>query len=383
MLLATLGIFFIPIASSNEAESLNQESQKATQKQLQHLQQKIRSIQKLLDSNKKRHSNAQKQLAKTEKQISKTSKALRKTRQELKDSNLRLAQHSRKQKSLNKEKTKQQELLASQIRSAFMNGQQEYLRLLLNQKDPAIVGRTLEFYRYLNNARVASIQNFIATLEALKVVEKEMSKEIATLNQLEAQQSKRRKTLTRQKTQRKKIVTQLLSEIKNNDQALTGLRENEREVMAILNAIASSSNSTGQNALKGLTELKGSLKWPVRGTLKNYFGKTREQGNLKWKGVMINAPEGGDVRAIYHGRVMFADWLRGFGLLTVVDHGNGYLSLYGHNQSLFKEAGEWVESGDIISTVGQSGGSSQSGLYFEIRKGAKPLNPSHWCGSQG
>ena len=126
-------------------------------------------------------------------------------------------------------------------------------------------------------------------------------------------------------------------------------------------------------------ELKGKLAWPVKGKLRKLYGRHKPLSNLRWQGIVIEAPIGRQIRAVSHGRVAFADWLRGLGNLIIIDHGNSYLSLYGHNESLFKSAGEWVESGDVIASIGNSGGQKANGLYFEIRKKGKPQNPTGWC----
>ena len=136
---------------------------------------------------------------------------------------------------------------------------------------------------------------------------------------------------------------------------------------------------TEQGERKAFAGLRGKLKWPSRGRLANRYGSRRKEGKLKWQGVMIKAPEGTEVTAISHGRIAFSDWLRGFGLLTIIDHGDGYMSLYGGNQSLYKEVGDWVEAGDVIASVGNSGGHRETALYFEIRHNGKPTNPLKWC----
>ena len=123
---------------------------------------------------------------------------------------------------------------------------------------------------------------------------------------------------------------------------------------------------------------KGKLTWPVAGTLLHDFGQPRVGGSIKWNGVVLAAPRGREVRAVYHGRIAFADWLAGMGLLVIVDHGDGYMTLYGYNETILKNTGDWVAPGDVIATVGDSGGQSQASLYFELRRGKQPVNPRHW-----
>lgn len=168
------------------------------------------------------------------------------------------------------------------------------------------------------------------------------------------------------------------------------MQEDERRLQRLLDSLATAPRDNSQTPAEGelasegtehtpFLTLRGRLQWPSRGKLTTRYGSARKVGKLKWQGVNIKAPEGTEVHAISHGRVAFSDWLRGFGLLTIIDHGDGYMSLYGGNQSLFKEVGDWVEAGEVIAGVGNSGGRKNSALYFEIRHNGKPTNPLKWC----
>jgi len=179
------------------------------------------------------------------------------------------------------------------------------------------------------------------------------------------------------------VILQLLADlhrtISGQGQELERLRENEHRLESLLEELRAQPAPDMTQEVIAFDELKGRLPWPARGSLASKFGTPRKSGALKWQGVIIAAAGGQDVTAISRGRVVYADWLRHFGLLLIIDHGNGYMSLYGHNQSLFKERGDWVEAGETIASVGDSGGHAETGLYFEIRRRGTPVNPVQWC----
>jgi septal ring factor EnvC (AmiA/AmiB activator) len=158
------------------------------------------------------------------------------------------------------------------------------------------------------------------------------------------------------------------------------LKANQSALEKVLRAVQESMADLPANLGNSpFASLQGKLKWPAQGRMVHHFGAYREQGALRWNGVLIAAPPGSPVRAVHHGRVVFADWMRGFGNLIIVDHGGGYMSLYGHNESLLKGPGDWVRGGETLATSGNSGGQSQAGLYFEIRHKGTPVNPARWC----
>ena len=378
VLYSTVISFLLMLPSWANSQVIDEQSRQATKAQLTYLQEKIHQISKTIANRQKKYNQAINQLEKNEKSISDVSKQLRFTKKSLRENRDELIKMRANKKMLTLKKERHTVILKKQIKNAYMHGSQAYLKLLLNQKSPAQLGRNVVYYRFLNDARIESINTLKKTVAELDTIKLAIENKVIELAELKRKQENRRKSLNRQVKKREKLVAELRKKLRKEGKELSSLKANEKEVIAILDAI----NEVVHVAhfdLDGLSGLEGKLAWPLNGKLKNKFGSNRDDGKLKWKGVLIDAPEGKDVRAIHHGRVMYADWLRGFGLLTVVDHGSGYVSLYGHNQSLFKEAGDWVQAGELIATVGQSGGNEQAGLYFEIRKGAKPLNPTKWC----
>ena len=196
-----------------------------------------------------------------------------------------------------------------------------------------------------------------------------------------ARQRDQESELKAESRKRETIIANLDRQLKKQGTHLSQLEENARNLSQLIESLADilTEAPTPSVPHKKFAQMKGKLAWPVKGKVQKLFGRPKPPSNLRWQGVVIQAPMGNNVRAVSHGRIAFADWLRGMGNLIIIDHGNGYLSLYGHNQSLYKEAGEWVEAGDIIASIGNSGGQKKPGLYFEIRKKGKPQNPSRWC----
>jgi septal ring factor EnvC (AmiA/AmiB activator) len=280
--------------------------------------------------------------------------------------------------------------LAQQIRAAYTIGQQEYVKILLNQQDPAAVSRTLTYYDYFNRARLTRIKSIDTSLAELQKLEEKIQAKTAKLERNQQEQSSEKTQLENTRSQRANVLARLHQQILAKGERLSLMQEDERRLQRLLDSLATAPADDAQTpadselATEGTEHtpfrtLRGRLQWPSRGKLTTRYGSARKIGKLKWQGVTIRAPEGTEVRAISHGRVAFSDWLRGFGLLTIIDHGDGYMSLYGGNQSLFKEVGDWVEAGEVIAGVGNSGGRKNSALYFEIRHNGKPTNPLKWC----
>ncbi|MCB1801514.1 MAG: peptidoglycan DD-metalloendopeptidase family protein [Gammaproteobacteria bacterium] len=274
----------------------------------------------------------------------------------------------------------QRAALVRQVRAAYVMGRQERLKILLNQQDPTTVSRVLAYYDYLGRARAEKMQQIRTHLQQLADTERHIRNEEEKLAGLHQAQSEELALMQRSQDQRRAIVSGLTQELNNQSRRLDRLQSDERDLETLISgieeALADIPVSNPQQV--AFASLRGRLPWPARGSIVNQFGAPR-LGSLVWDGVMISAPEGREVRAVHHGRVAFADWLRGFGLLLIVDHGDGYMTLYGHNQSLFKEAGDWVEQDEPVALVGSSGGRDQAGVYFGIRHQGRAVDPAKWC----
>ena len=268
--------------------------------------------------------------------------------------------------------------LAAQLRAAYMGGSQERLRLLLNQNDPATLGRLMAYYRYLNDYRSGNIDVVTAAIRELAKLQSEIAAEEARLEAIAARRAAELKTLAAAQDDRRELLASLRQKMASEDREIKRLAAQEADLSRLINELTSILSDYPIRSEEPFSRYKGRLTWPVAGTLLHDFGQPRVDGRVTWNGVVLAAPRGREVRSVYHGRVVFADWLAGLGLLVIVDHGEGYMSLYGYNETLLKDAGDWVAPGDVIATVGDSGGQPQAGLYFELRQGTRPVNPRSW-----
>ena len=284
--------------------------------------------------------------------------------------------------------------LAGELRTAYVNGRGEQLKLLLNQEDPAAFGRLLAWYGYFGRARADRIHRIQEKLEHLALVREKIAAEQSRLEAIEQlrergiaalESSQQRRAdavdaIDRQIRTRGSELQRLKSQAQSVEKLIAELRKAiakaEREAAA---ARARSGSAPAVAKQAPFEPLRGKLPWPVQdGRVLARFGQTRAGGSLRWQGMLIGTARGARVRAPYAGRVVYGDWLPGMGLMLVLDHGGGYLSLYGHNEELFRKVGESVAAGDVIGSVGDSGGHSQPALYFEVRRGRTPVDPQSW-----
>ena len=279
-------------------------------------------------------------------------------------------------KQLKNKQQQQQNILSKQLRASFFSGHHDYLKLLLNQKEPTSVQRTLTHYKYINDARIKEIKNFQATISQLVVIEDTQKSKVAKLANVMESLAQDKTALEVNKKNRTLTIASLNKQQLNKKQQLSELLSQEKNLSHALQNLIT--KVTPKKNLNGLAKVKRKLSWPIPGKIKHRFG-TQKHGYIKWKGVLKQAPLGTQVKAVYDGVVLFSDWLKGYGLVTIIDHGKGYMSLYGHNQTLLKKVGDYVEKGEAISLVGQSGGQLHTGLYFEIRHAGQAVNPKLWC----
>lgn len=352
----------------------------AKAQELQQLRQRIGALRDDLNQVRTRHDALRDELRAAEQAIGRLSAAVHETGQRLVGQSRRLEELGGREARLRGSVAEQRRFLAQQVRMAYLMGRQETLKLLLSQEDPAAVGRMMTYYDYLNRARAERIAALLETFTQLQAVRQDIETETARLEAMRGEQQTQKAELERSQATRRTVLAELQKEMSDKEQRLQGLLRDEKElerlVAALAQVMADVTIDSGER--RPFAQLKGKLSWPVKGRLVERFGAER-MGKLRWQGVMIGAAEGQPVRAVSHGRVAFADWLRGYGYLLILDHGGGYMSLYGHNQSLAKEVGDWVEAGEVIAAVGASGGSERSALYFEIRRNGQPTDPVRWC----
>ncbi len=268
--------------------------------------------------------------------------------------------------------------LANQVRAAYMSGSQEKIKLLLNQRDPATLGRLMAYYRYLNDYRAENITAVVGQIRRLDELRSEIAAESARLSALAKKRYAELTELNASQEQRQTLLVGLRDRIKIEGKEVDRLAAQENDLTRLIAELTSILSDYPISSEQPFSRHKGKLTWPIAGTLLHDFGQPRVGGRIKWNGVVLAAPPGREVRSVYHGRIAFADWLAGMGLLVIVDHGEGYMTLYGYNETILKNTGDWVAPGDVIATVGDSGGQSQTSLYFELRRGTKPINPRVW-----
>ena len=381
-------LFFCPllISFSLAAPSNKPDSNLNNSDKLELLRQQIKTLRSELNTDRERKQDLQSRLRDTETRIGKVAALLRGLKRQLRKQNRDLKKLNKRRIKLRADLQVQRVNLALQIRAAYAIGQQEYIKILLNQQDPAAVSRTMTYYDYFHSARLDRIQSLDARLADLQAVEDKIERKKVKLEQNRLEQNQEKEQLEKDRGQRAEVLAKLNQQMQAKGERLSLMLGNQRRLQRLLNRLVDEELEDIQPDLmpeqgerKAFASLRGKLLWPSRGHLTNSYGSRRNVGKLKWQGVMIKAPEGTDVSAISHGRVAFSDWLRGFGLLTIIDHGDGYMSLYGGNQSLYKEVGDWVEAGEVIASVGNSGGNKNTALYFEIRHKGKPTNPLKWC----
>lgn len=308
------------------------------------------------------------------------------------------------------EVAQQNKELAGQMKAAYAMGQKEKLKLLLNQQDPTLSSRMLVYYDYLNKARLAKLTGISESIKHLDRLSKQQQQETELLEKDLEKRKAEQIAVNSVKKRRAELLAQLKSDVSSNEQQVLHLRESENKLKNLVSSLQKSTNDLTFEAeqspklhtpaelssepvkdlpgsgddfskLQGdFSALKGQLPWPVKGRLSHKFGSARTESTESiWDGVLIDASEGTEIHAITSGKVAFSDWLRGYGLLIIIDHGKGYMTLYAFNQSLYRQVGDWVNVGEVIASVGQSGGRSHSGLYFGIRNNGKPVDPQDWC----
>lgn len=349
-------------------------------KQLNAVDKQITAVQKTLSKDKVHQDQLENDLQKIEIVIGQVGQNIHTLNQQIKLETIKLSVLNQQQLLYQQQLADQQQALANQIRAIYFVGQQNYFKLLLNQQNPSDLARNMMYFNYLNKNRLAMIADLNNILQQLRANQLQIAKQAQELKILRDQQNKQKQQSILGKQTRIQILAQLNKQINFNQQQLDQLNTNKKNLQQLIGQLQIAST---QNQLKAMpisfAQLKGSLPWPTLGPITMHYNMPIDNSDLLSNGIMIKAPEGQNVYSIYPGRVMFAGWMKGFGLLMIIDHGDGYMSLYGSNESLFKKVGDDVDAGDLIAQVGETGGYSSSGLYFEIRYNGQPLNPEQWC----
>lgn len=284
--------------------------------------------------------------------------------------------------SLEQEREEQTTRIAQAVRASYLSGREPYLKLLLNQQNPTASARMTQYYQRYNRARLDRIEQFRNTLSRLEQARQETQTAAQQLQERQQALDTQQESLSKRQAERERLLLALKQDIASRSDELAQLSQDREHLEALIQQIQDAiANIPAPEQLSPFSQARGSLPWPVDGTPLNRFGASYSDGNLHRQGVVLRVEAGSPVRAIHPGRVVFADWLRGSGLLVVVDHGEGYLSLYANNRSLIKNKGDWVNRGEALATAGDDAGLAQPGIYFEIRHNGQAQDPAQWCQS--
>lgn len=391
-----LVLVWLPLVNADERSQAKQK--------LEQVSKDILDLKNLLKQTESEKTTLERELENTEKSIGDLLNKIRQLEQQIRQNQQQSEQQTQQEKDLQSKVKQQQDSLARQARATYQAGQPDPLRLLLNQQNTSHSHHNLVYYRYMHQARLQQIEQLNLDLQQLREVQHSL---LTSQQQLQAQKKnlqQQQNQLGELKQQRQQRISQINQQQKTNQQRLQSREKDKQQLNQLLAGIeaelarqaAERKRQAEQQAARpaapgievssqfrhpggNFEKARGRLPWPVSGKMISQFGTARGDERSTWDGVLIQANEGTEVKAIHAGQIVFADWLRGAGLLVIIDHGNGYLSLYGHNQSIISNSGESVKAGQVIATVGNSGGYANSALYFAIRKQGKAVDPSQWC----
>jgi septal ring factor EnvC (AmiA/AmiB activator) len=373
-LLVLISLAVVPCFAADAGQAAVQEQR------LGQLRSRIHDLKKDLEAAQGRKNSVDAELEKTEKEIGAVASALQQLEGKIAQSHARRDKLDKERRTRQRNLEEMRSVLAHDLRLAYQMGQQQRVKLLLNQDDPAAITRLMVYYGYFSRARAERIARIESALDELALVEQKVKKQQSRLEKLKAEKIAQSERLQRARTARQAVLKRLQAELRQKSSELTDLARDEKQLQHLVEALRRALKDIPPETARETSRypLKGKLVWPVDGPIRVPFGAEQADGKLHSRGILVNASAGADVHAIAGGRVLFADWLRGFGLLLIVDHGQGYMSLYGYNRSLYKEVGDKVEAGDVIAAVGDSGGRARSGLYLELRKDGQPFDPLSW-----
>ncbi len=350
-----------------------------TQAELDAVNEAISSIESWLDRANTRHTDAQETLREAELAVSALQADISENQQSIESSRAEQARLQERRATIDADRAAQAQVLASILRAAYKTGEHNRLRLLLNGDDPSKAARMLRYASDLSRYQLARITEFQNTLAELADVQEQLDSNLRELQEQEAALTQRSAELATARDERAAALAALDADIDSRNQELEQLQFDQAELQALLDEIARAMEGIRSFAdVPAISGQQGRLSRPVDGAIAARFGSSYGGGSLRRQGIIIRASEGTPVQAVHPGQVVFADWLRGAGLLVILDHGNGYMSLYGGNEALSRSAGDWVDAGDVLATSGLGGENGTAGLYFEIRRNGTALNPEDW-----
>jgi septal ring factor EnvC (AmiA/AmiB activator) len=361
-------------------QSHAQTDEEKTREQLQLLEVDIKRITSEISDASTRHDQLQEQLRKAEVELGSLQRETAENQSALEAGANELSDLEQQRSEREKARDQQQARIAMELKTAWQMGRQGQLKILLNQENPHTVARTLGYYRYFFQARNTLLEQYRKTLKELEELQLRIDTTLTELKTRGQTLADQQADVTAAQDKQKLALAELNDSISSKSAQLKQKEQDRKQLEDLLRAIEKAIVDLQVPAnYAAFKSAQGQMPWPLDGKPSNLFDRPRNEGKMRWQGITIPAKEGSTVKAIHHGRVVYADWLRGSGLLMIIDHGDSYMSLYAHNESLLREVGEWVTAGTAVSTVGNTGGEDQTALYFEIRHGGKPIDPSKWC----
>ncbi len=361
------------------------------QEELENLRRRIVEMQSDIAKTNETKTEAVDALRESERAISNSNRKLSELSEQQREADSKLNTLQIQQQQLNQRLTRQKVLLEKLLYQQYLGGKHEYLKLMLDNQDPNKVARDIQYYQYIARSRANWLDNLRNDLKTLSSVSDEVRTQSAALEQLRVEQSEQKLKLKQEQREKQEVLGKISKQLSLQRREINRLQHDENRLSNLVEKIAEMLAKPKSKSLfrndnlpdnrfdgKPFEQLMGRLVLPVKGEITNQFGATRPESTVVWKGLFIRTSNGQTVKAIAAGRVVFADWLRGFGNLLIIDHGGAYMSLYGNNETLYKQVGDELRGGDVIATVGNSGGNSDSGLYFELRHESHPLDPLKW-----
>jgi septal ring factor EnvC (AmiA/AmiB activator) len=372
-----LSLFF-SVSTLMSALAFSEESVNNNEK-LSTIKQQIDSLQAWLKDARNEHDGLYQSIKASEKSISELEAQTSSVSDKVKVRENKLAELEKEELKLKQKIKDSQLIIENHIRDYYLLSKQESLKLLLNAEDPSKLSRLLTYYDYINQAHSQQINEFKQDIEKLNVLQKTMATEKTELQAQVTALHEKQKILDQERSARNALMAELDARINSKDAELKKLLQDRAQLEKIIASVSKTTTTAyvPSSDTSPFASWKGKLPWPLAGKVLHRFGEARVQNKVTWEGLTLGVGEGTPVRAVYHGRVVFADSLRGFGLLVIIDHGNNYMSLYAHNQKTLKAVGTNVKSGDEIAISGSSD-STEPALYFEIRQNGKPQNPGEW-----
>lgn len=365
------------------------------QEELGNLRKRIAAMQREMDKTSESKSEAADALRESERAISDSNRKLAELAEQQRAADKKLSELQQQERRLTGSMAEQQALLGRLLYQQYLGGKQEYLKLLLSNHDPNQVSRDLQYYQYIARSRATWLVTLHDNFAALNAVSTATREQRAELKSLRTEQSVQKKALEKEQHARQRMLGKISQQLRQQRREINRLQHDENRLAKLVDRLTKMlaqpkttslfrNDNLPDNRFDGspFDQLKGKLILPVKGEVTNQFGAPRPDSTVLWKGLFLRTSSGQAVKAIAAGRVVFADWLRGFGNLLIIDHGNGYMSLYGNNETLYKQVGDVLHGGDIVATVGNSGGNEDSGLYFELRHESKPLDPIKWLAAK-